>query len=79
MGEKVKAAGVDRLFATGSLSRNATDAFGEGASWFASIDDLIDALRVSVTSDVNVLVKGSRFMRMERIVKALVADDGGAN
>lgn len=78
VGEKAKAAGVDRLFATGSLSRNATDAFGDGASWFASIDDLIDALRSSVTSDVCLLVKGSRFMRMERIVKALAANDGGA-
>ena len=31
----------------------------------------LDALRVAVTSDVNLLVKGSRFMRMERVVEAL--------
>ena len=71
VGAAAKAAGVDRLFATGELSRNATEAFGAGASWFESVDMLIDALRVSVTSDVNLLVKGSRFMRMERVVQAL--------
>ena len=71
VGTAAKAAGVDRLFATGELSRNTTEAFGASASWFESVNMLIDAIRVSVTSDVNLLVKGSRFMRMERVVQAL--------
>lgn len=71
VGDVVKRAGVDRLFATGELSRNATEAFGKHAVWFGSVDALIDALRVSVTADANVLVKGSRFMRMERVVAAI--------
>ncbi len=50
-----------------------TEAFGDSASWFETINMLIDALRVSVTSDVNLLVKGSRFMRMERVVRALAS------
>lgn len=75
VGAAVKKAGVKQLFATGELSRNATDAFGDHASWFDSVDTLIDALRVSITSDVNVLVKGSRFMRMERVVAALTSTD----
>lgn len=75
VGAAVKKAGVNQLFATGELSRNVTDAFGDHASWFDSVDTLIDALRVSITSDVNVLVKGSRFMRMERVVAALTSTD----
>ena len=71
VGEAVKQAGVDCLFATGELSRSAVEAFGEGGHWFGEIDALIDALTDTVTSDVNVLVKGSRFMRMERVVHAL--------
>ncbi len=75
VGAAAKAAGVDRLFATGELSRNTTEAFGDSASWFETINMLIDALRVSVTSDVNLLVKGSRFMRMERVVQALASTE----
>jgi len=75
VGAAVKKAGVNQLFATGELSINVTDAFGDHASWFDSVDTLIDALRVSITSDVNVLVKGSRFMRMERVVAALTSTD----
>ncbi len=75
VGAAVKKAGVNQLFASGELSRNVTDAFGDHASWFDSVDTLIDALRVSITSDVNVLVKGSRFMRMERVVAALTSTD----
>ena len=71
VGEAVKRAGVDRLFTTGELSRSAAEAFGEGGFWFDGVDALIETLTDTVTSDVNVLVKGSRFMRMERVVQAL--------
>ncbi|MDX1517496.1 MAG: UDP-N-acetylmuramoyl-tripeptide--D-alanyl-D-alanine ligase [Woeseiaceae bacterium] len=76
VGAAVRKAGIDRLFATGELSRNTTEAFGNNASWFESVDSLIDALRSTITADVNVLVKGSRFMRMERVVRALTVTDG---
>lgn len=82
VGEAVRQAGVDRLFSTGDLSRSAAEAFGVGGAWFDDFDALLDALTESVTSDVNVLVKGSRFMRMERVVAALSGPgrrDGGAN
>ena len=45
--------------------------FGEGAQHFASKADLLLALNQAVTPQTQVLVKGSRFMRMEDIVNAL--------
>jgi UDP-N-acetylmuramoyl-tripeptide--D-alanyl-D-alanine ligase len=71
VGAAARASGVDRLFAFGDLAANAADGFGQGASKHASLDDLIDELRDSLSAEVNVLVKGSRSMRMERVVDAL--------
>ena len=70
-GTQVRQAGISRLLATGELSRNTVEGFGEGASWHAGIDDLAAGLTPELREGVNVLVKGSRFMRMERVVEAL--------
>jgi UDP-N-acetylmuramoyl-tripeptide--D-alanyl-D-alanine ligase len=66
--------GVDRLYATGELCRAAVAAFGEGARHFAGVDELIAAARKEIVPNAAALVKGSRFMRMERVVQALAAD-----
>lgn len=71
VGEAARACGIDRLFALGDLSRNTVEGFGEHASWFGSIDALVDELGDTLSDSVNVLVKGSRSMRMERVVDAL--------
>jgi len=71
VGASVREAGVERLFATGGLSRNTVDGFGRGAQWYRSVDALIDAIRPALGAGVLVLVKGSRSMRMERVVEAL--------
>lgn len=75
VGEAARASGVDRLFAYGELAASAAEGFGEHASWFASLDALVDELSANLARDVNVLVKGSRSMRMERIVDALREPD----
>lgn len=72
VGASIRTSGVDRLFAIGDLSRNSVDGFGDGARWYASLDTLIaDVSKVS--SSASVLVKGSRSMRMERVVAAMRA------
>ena len=71
VGEAAQKAGVDRLFALGDLSRFAVEGFGEHASWYGSIDALVEELSDALSDSVNVLVKGSRSMHMERVVDAL--------
>jgi UDP-N-acetylmuramoyl-tripeptide--D-alanyl-D-alanine ligase len=80
VGAAVRQAGVSRMFASGALSQHAVDGFGSGAQWFESTDALIAALKSSLAGHgpVNVLVKGSRSARMERVVEALtLPKDGG--
>jgi UDP-N-acetylmuramoyl-tripeptide--D-alanyl-D-alanine ligase len=45
---------------------------------FENVDALLDQVRVSVDGAGSVLVKGSRFMRMERVVQALAERADGA-
>jgi UDP-N-acetylmuramoyl-tripeptide--D-alanyl-D-alanine ligase len=70
-GSRVREAGISRLLATGALSRNTVEGFGDGASWHADVDGVTARLKSELHDDANVLVKGSRFMRMERVVEAL--------
>ncbi len=67
-------AGVERIYATGTLSRTAVEAFGPEGRHFDSQAALIEALRADLAGAVTVLVKGSRSSRMERVVMALAAE-----
>ena len=71
IGAYARERGLRRLFAHGEAMRAAVAAFGEGAEHFASVDALSWRLRALAGPDATVLVKGSRFMRMERVVAAL--------
>ena len=59
--------------ALGALAADAAHNFGDGARHFGSVEALVEALKPELAADVTVLVKGSRFMRMERVVQALTA------
>jgi UDP-N-acetylmuramoyl-tripeptide--D-alanyl-D-alanine ligase len=77
VGSEAREAGIDGLYATGSLSRGAVEAFGENGHFFEQQQQLIAALLPQMKSDVTVLVKGSRSSRMERVVEALSAGGEG--
>lgn len=62
--------GIERLLALGVLSAEAVRAFGSRAEHFADIEALQRQLAAELDAQTTVLVKGSRFMRMERVVQA---------
>jgi len=78
IGGYAKSHGIDRLFCLGDLSEAAAANFGEGGRHFQRIEDLVKALLTELDAQVTVLVKGSRFMRMERVVAAIV-EEGNSN
>ena len=70
VGEKAKAAGIERLLCLGELSLHAAQGFGDGAMHFERIEELLAEIECALGPDVTVLVKGSRFMKMERVVQS---------
>ena len=65
--------GIEQLYTTGELAAHAAAAFGKTAVHCADAEALITQLATPARS-ATLLVKGSRFMRMERVVAALAAD-----
>jgi UDP-N-acetylmuramoyl-tripeptide--D-alanyl-D-alanine ligase len=78
VGAYARAAGIERLLASGTLAMHAVAAFGAQGEHFASTEALVAAVTAAApAADATVLVKGSRFMRMERVVAALAGTAPG--
>lgn len=73
IGVEARRAGIEKIYAMGILSNNAVSEFGKGARHFERIEDLQDALEKELDENTTVLVKGSRFMKMERVVEHFTA------
>jgi len=77
VGQLAKSLGIEQLYAVGELTKEAVQAFGPGARHFDSQEALIDSLRQCMHGDMTILVKGSRLMKMERVVAGIVTDGNG--
>jgi len=75
VGAYAKTRGIESLWTVGALSTHAAAAFGAGRH-FNEVASLVAALGEAPPCAA-VLVKGSRFMRMERVVAALLAGGKG--
>jgi UDP-N-acetylmuramyl pentapeptide synthase len=74
VGAYARTKGVSQLLALGDATRHAVETFGAGAQHFESVEQLVASLKSHT-----VLVKGSRFMKMERVVAALTGTAEGGH
>ncbi len=70
IGEAARVAGVDHLFTLGEFSAHAARAFGRGGRHFLRIEELLAEIENLLAPEMTMLVKGSRFMAMERVIRA---------
>jgi UDP-N-acetylmuramoyl-tripeptide--D-alanyl-D-alanine ligase len=77
IGSAARKLGIEKVYALGELSAGAVSEFGAGAQHFASVAALCAALDKELDARTTVLVKGSRFMKMERVVSHCVNPDKG--
>ncbi|MBL8225120.1 MAG: UDP-N-acetylmuramoyl-tripeptide--D-alanyl-D-alanine ligase [Chromatiales bacterium] len=78
IGELARKRGIDRLYATGELTRHAAEGYGATARWFADIDGLVAAVTAELHGGVTLLAKGSRSARMDQLIAALDGTTDGA-
>ncbi len=76
VGAYARERGIDHLWCAGSLCAHAAKAFGTSARHYTDAPAIIAALNAAPAC-ASVLVKGSRFMAMERVVAALTGTNAG--
>lgn len=72
IGLHAKAQGIKHLYTLGSLAQASSIAFGNGAQHFDELAGLLATLNLHSVNGNTILIKGSRFMKMERVVTHLM-------
>jgi UDP-N-acetylmuramoyl-tripeptide--D-alanyl-D-alanine ligase len=67
----------DKLFTIGALASEAADAYGQGARAFSDLEGARAALEPLLAPGATVLVKASRVMGLDRLIRALAAEPNG--
>ena len=75
IGAYARGRNIEHLLTLGELSRHCSSAFGARARHYDDIAQLQQALQGMLTPASTVLVKGSRFMKMERVVQHLLGTE----
>lgn len=73
VGAAARRFGIDQVLTLGEQAARASEAFGSAGRHFTDPGDLVATARRLLDARVTLLVKGSRFMRMERVVAQLAA------
>lgn len=73
IGAYAKAAGLNKLYCLGEKSAAMVEGFAAGAEHCATPEAIAQKVIPQLNQKTTVLVKGSRFMRMERVVNLLLA------
>lgn len=71
-GRMLARSSISRLFTLGDFAAAAAGNFDRERNVFTDVNSLIETLKVDLTDRVTLLVKGSRAMRLERVVDSLV-------
>ena len=79
IGAYAKQKGITHFLTFGDLSAKAAQEFGSTSQHFTTLETLIAAIKVLMKEETTILVKGSRFMQMERVVKEIVAKEAVLN
>jgi UDP-N-acetylmuramoyl-tripeptide--D-alanyl-D-alanine ligase len=71
VGAHARARGIEQLFTLGTQSTHTAQSFGRGRHFGDDVAALQAAVAAVLPDVASVLVKGSRFMKMERVVQAI--------
>lgn len=74
MGQQAREAGVSRLLTVGNSSKMAAQSFGEGAVHYEDIGVLQQQLQQELSKNVTCLIKGSRFMQLDKLADQLAQE-----